>query len=226
MATALGSRDGTYEVHGAFHTRPARARLCDRNLARERSTSDMSRPCGRRECRWRVLYGFGTDGSTCEHMCGTPRAARRVFCSRSESPGRYAQAGLHGKPRRFSMRVTSTGTSRHERRSRDAQIGSWGRHGGPHGFIRVQVTSSARRELRVSGARWLAWRTPQKRALIAMRRATTRPQVSSDRRDERASRRPPPWRCKKKTKKGPRSKYTMPQPGCGKHPAPGQRSIS
>ena len=31
LATTLGSRDGAYEVRGAFRTRPAHARLCDRN---------------------------------------------------------------------------------------------------------------------------------------------------------------------------------------------------
>ena len=157
---------------------------------------------------------FGTDGSACGRVCEAPRAARRVFCSRntrSGFPGQYAWAGLHGEPHRFSVRVTSSGTEWHERRSRDARSGPQGCHGGPRGSIRVQVTSSARRELRVSGASWLAWRTPQKRALIAMRRAMTRPQVSSDGRDERASRRLPPWRCNKK-KKEPCYEHTIPRP--------------
>ena len=34
-------------------------------------------------------------------MCEAPRAACRVFCSRSGFPGRCARAGLHGKQRRF-----------------------------------------------------------------------------------------------------------------------------
>jgi len=166
LATTPGSRDGAYEVHGAFRARLARARL--RDPARKRSTSDTSRPRGRRKCR-RVLCEFGTDGSTCEHVCEAPRAARRVFCSQNARcgfPGRCARAGLHGKPHRFSVRVTSLGTSR--------------------------------RELRASGARWLAWRTPRRRVLIVMRRVTTRPRLSAIGRDERVSRRPPPWRCKKK----------------------------
>ena len=47
LATAPGSRDGAYDVHGAFRARPAHVRLRDRNPAREHSTSDMSRPRGR-----------------------------------------------------------------------------------------------------------------------------------------------------------------------------------
>ena len=46
LATTPGSRDGVYEVHGAFRAWPARARLRDRNPARERSTLDISRPRG------------------------------------------------------------------------------------------------------------------------------------------------------------------------------------
>ena len=169
LATAPGSCDGAYEAHGAFRAWPAHAHLRDRNPARESSSSDTSRPHGWR--KWRRVNEFGTRGFPCGRVCGASRAACHVVClrnARSRSPGRYAQAGLHAKPRRFGARVTSMGTS-------------W-------------------RELRARGARWLAWRTPRKQALIAMRRATTRPQVSSDGRDERASRRPPPWRCKKKKK--------------------------
>jgi len=166
LATAPGSRDGAYEAHGAFRVRPACVHLRDRNPARERSTSDTSRPRGRRECRWRVLYEFGTDGSTCGRVCEAPCAARRVFCSqndRSGFPGRCARAGFHGKPRRFGARVTSLGISQ--------------------------------RELRASGACWLAWRTPRRRALVAMHRATTRPQVSANG-TGRACCKLPPWRCK------------------------------
>ena len=47
LATAPGSCDGAYEVHGAFRARLARARLRDCNLARESSTSDTSWPRGR-----------------------------------------------------------------------------------------------------------------------------------------------------------------------------------
>jgi len=146
LTTAPGSRDSAYEVRGSFHARPARARLRDRDPARKRSTSDTSRPRGRRKCR-RVLCEFGTDGSPCEHVCEAPHAAQRKRRARNAwrgSTGRYAQAGLHGKPRRFGVRVTSS-------------------------------ARTSRRELRASGARWLAWRTPRRRVLIAMRRVTTRP---------------------------------------------------
>ena len=114
LATAPGSRDGAYEVHGAFRVRPARVRLRNRNPARERSTSDTSRPRGRRECKWRELCEFGADGSACGCVCEAPHAARRVFCSwnaQSGFPGRYTRAGLHGKPRWFGARETSLGTS-------------------------------------------------------------------------------------------------------------------
>jgi len=181
LATAPGSRDGAYEVHGTFHAQPTHARLHDRDPARKRSTSDTSRPCGRRKCR-RVLCEFGTDGSPCEHVCEAPHAAqckRRARNAWRGSTGRYARAGLHGKPRRFGVQVTSS-------------------------------ARTSRRELRASGARWLAWRTPRRRVLIAMRRATTRPRLSAIGRDERVSRRPPLWRCKKKKKKKPLSKSMAP----------------
>ena len=166
LATVPGSRDSAYEVHGTFCARPACACLRDRHPVRERSTLDTSRPRGRRECRWRVLYEFGTDGSTCGRVCEAPCAARRVFCSqndRSGFPGRCARAGFHGKPRRFGARVTSLGISQ--------------------------------RELRASGACWLAWRTPRRRALVAMHRATTRPQVFANGKG-RVCCKLPPWRCK------------------------------
>jgi len=195
LAIVPGSHDGEYEVHGVFRARPSCVRLRDCDPARERSTLDTSRPRGRRKCR-RVLGEFGTDGSTCERVCEAPRAARRVFCSqnaRTGSPGRYARASLQGKPRRFSVRVTSLGT--------------------------------LRRELRASGARWLAWRTPRRRVLIVMRRSTTRLQVSSDGRDERVSRRLPPWRCNNKQTKKPLAPSTRPRPGCGKHPCLGKGAL-
>ena len=133
-ATALGSCDGSYEVYGAFRARPARARF--RDPARKRYTSDMSLPRGRRKYR-RVLWEFGTDGSTCERVCEAPRAACHVFCSqnaRSAFPGRCACAGLHGKLRRCGVRVMSAvGTSRHE--------------------------------LRASCTSWLVWGIPQRRAI-------------------------------------------------------------
>ena len=108
LATAPGSRDGTYEVHAVFRARPACARLHDRNPARKRSTFDTSRPRGRQKCR-RVLGEFGTDGSACGRMCETPRATCRTFCKqnvRSGFPGRCTRAGRHRKPRRFGARVT------------------------------------------------------------------------------------------------------------------------
>jgi len=208
LATAPGSQDVACEARSAFCERPSRARLCGGNPVWKRSTFGTRRPRRRLKCRWRVLYEFGTDGSTCGRMCEAPRAACRVFCSRnarSGSTGRYARAGLHGKPCSFGVRVTSPGTSRRERRSRDARSGFLGRcaraglHGKPRRFgAQVMSPGTSWREFRASGVRWLAWRTPRRRALVVMRRATKRPQVSSNGRDERACRRPPPWRCKKK----------------------------
>jgi len=90
-------------------------------------------------------------------------------------------------------------------------------HGKPRRFgARVTSAGISRQECRVNSACCPTWGIPRKRALFAMRRAKTRTQVSSDGRDERACRKPPPWRCKKKRKK-PRSKYTARQ-RCGKHP--------
>ena len=159
LATAPSSRDGAYEVHGALRTRPTRARL--RDPARKCSTSDTSRPRGRRKCR--RVFEFGTDGSTCERVCKAPRAACHVFCSRNARSGflgRYARAGLHGKPCRFSVRVTSPGTSQCERRSRDARSGFPGRcaraglHGKPCRFgAWVTSLGTSRRELRANSTR-------------------------------------------------------------------------
>jgi len=81
LVTVLGSCDGVCEVQGAFRARPAQARLRDCDPARERSTLDTSRPCGRRKCR-RVME-FGTRGLPRGRVCGASRAAYRVFCSRN-----------------------------------------------------------------------------------------------------------------------------------------------
>jgi len=199
LATAPGSRDSAYRVHGAFRVRPERARLHDRDPARKRSTSDTSQPRGRRKCR-RVLCELGTDGSPCRHVCEAPRAACRVFCSRnarSGSTGRYAWAGLHGLPCRFGVRVTSPGTS-------------W-------------------RELRVNSACCPAWGIPRKRALSAMPQGDDKASIIIRRKsrivtNERASRRPPPWWCKK-IKKINLAPSTRPQPGCGKHPCLGKGAL-
>ena len=169
LVTAPGSRNGVYEVRGALRARPARARL--RDPAWKPSTSDTSRPRGRLKW-WRVLMEFGTRGFPRGRVCGASRAACRVFCSRSGFLGRCARANLHGKPRRFGMRVTSPGISRHEGR--------------------------------VNSARCPAWGIPRKRALIAIDRVTSwlhgsaiGGDVSIAHKDERASRKPPPWRCRK-----------------------------
>jgi len=172
--TAPAPPDAACEVRSVFCEWPKHARLRDRKPAPERLVRGTKPPRARLKGR---LYEFETDGSTCGRVCEAPRAACRVFCSRSargESPGRNARAGLHGKPRRFGVRVTSS-------------------------------VGTSRCELRASSARWLAWRIPRKRALGAISRVMTSLHVSPDRRDERASRRPPPGRCKKKK---PRSKYT------------------
>jgi len=91
LTTAPGSRDGAYEVHGAFHARPARVRLRNRNPARERSPLDTSQPRGRLKWRWRVLCEFGTDGSACEHVCEAPCV---LFAERVERvPGKMRSCG-------------------------------------------------------------------------------------------------------------------------------------
>ena len=144
LSSAPGSRDGSYEVHGAFRAWPARTRL--RDPARKHSMLDTSRPRGRRKWQ-RVVIEFGKQGSTCERVCGAPRAACRVFCSRnarSGFPGRDARSGLHGKPRRFVARVTSS-------------------------------AQTSRRELRVNSAHCPVLGIPRKRALGAISRVTTRP---------------------------------------------------
>ena len=160
------------EVHGAFH---ARASLRDCDPARERSTLDTSRPCGRRKGR-QVRVEFGTCGFPRGHVCGASRAAYRVFCSRNAQsgfPGRCARANLHGKSRRLGARVTSPGISQHECRG-----------------------NSARRPV---------WGIPRERALVGMCRVMSwlhGPAIGGDvsiaHKDERACRKPPPWRCRKK----------------------------
>ena len=57
LVTAPGSRDGSYEVHGTFRARPARARL--RDPARKRTTLDTSQPRGRQ--KYRGVFEFGHD---------------------------------------------------------------------------------------------------------------------------------------------------------------------
>ena len=141
------------------------ARICVIAIRRENAP---------RRIRAGGVDGENVDGECCVNLERTGLHAGacvklhvlRAACSvrgtmRSGFPGRYARAGLHGKPRRFGAWVTSLGTSQ--------------------------------RELWVSGACWLAWRTPRRQALVAMPRATTRPQVLSDGRDKRASQKPPPW---------------------------------
>ena len=149
--TSPVTRDVAYGARFALSERPSRARLRGGNPARKRSAWDSTRPRGR--LKWRqVLFEFGKQGSPCERMCEAPRAACHVFCSRntrSGFPGRYARAGLHGKPHRFGVRVTSS-------------------------------AQTSRRELRAIGARCPVWGIPQKRVLIVMHRATTRPRLSPE----------------------------------------------
>ena len=107
---------------------------------------------------------------------GTRRAGFRDDALVLACTGNRA-GSVHGKPRRFGARVTSS-------------------------------ARTLRRELRVNSARCPAWGIPRKRALVAIGRATTRPRLSAiggdviiANGDERASCRPPPWRCKKRKKK-------------------------
>jgi len=126
LVTAPGSRDGSYEVHGTFRARPARARL--RDPARKRTTLDTSQPRGRQ--KYRGVFEFGKQGFPCGRVCEAPRAACRVFCSRnarSGFPGRCARANLHGKPRRLGVRVKSSPrTSQHECWVNSAHCPAWG----------------------------------------------------------------------------------------------------
>ena len=178
----------------------ARSAICERpSCARLRGGNPVQKRSafGTRRPRGRlkcrrVSDEFGTRGFPCGRVCGASCAACHVFCSRNAWSG-------------------STG--------RYARVGLYGK---PCRFgVRVSSPGISRHESRVRSARF-TWGTTRKRAPIAMRRATTRPQVSSDGRDERASRRLPPWRYKKKKSLAP---STRPQPGCGKHPALGIGAI-
>ena len=124
LVTAPVPRDAAHEARSAFRERPSRARLRGGIPVRERPAFWKTPSRGRLKCR-QVRDEFGTDGSTCERVCEAPRAACRVFCSRnarSGFPGRYARAGLHRKPRRFGVRVTSSArTSRREGRVNGAR---------------------------------------------------------------------------------------------------------
>jgi len=171
LVTAPVPRDTTYETHSAFRERPSRVRLRGGILSwRERPAFRKRLSRGRLKCRLRDE--FGTRGLPRGRVCGAPRAACRVFCSRNGFPGRCARAGLHGTPRRFGVRVTSSGRT-------------------------------SRRELPVKCTRWLMWGISRKRALGAIGRVTSwlhgsaiGGDVSIAHRDERACRKPPPWRCK------------------------------
>ena len=115
LVTAPVPRDAAYEARLAFREWPSRA-------------SATRRPRGRLKCR-RVSDDFGTRGFPCGRVCGASHAACRVFCSRnawSGSTGRYARAGLHGKPCRFCVRMTSPGISQHEGRVNSARCPTWG----------------------------------------------------------------------------------------------------
>jgi len=155
----------------AFSERPSRARLRGRNPARKCSMWDSTRPRGRLKWR-RGLFEFGTCGFPRGRVCRASRAAYRVFCSRnvrSGFPGLCTHANLHGKPRRFGVRVTSPGISRHECLGNCARCPTWG--------------------------------IPRERALVGMCRVTSwlhgsaiGGDVGIAHRDERASRKPPPFR--------------------------------
>jgi len=178
LVTAPVPRDVAYEARSAFRERPSRTRLRGGLLVRERPTFGKRPSRGRLKWR-RVLGEFGTRGFPRGRVCGASRAACRVFCSRnarSGFPGRCARANLHGKPRRFGVRVTSPGISLHEGR--------------------------------VYSARCPAWGIPRKRALVAIGRMTSwlhgsaiGGDVGIAHRGERASRKPPPWRCRERKKK-------------------------
>ena len=126
VATTPASQDVACEARSALSERPSRVRLRVRNLAWKCCAWDSTRPRGQLKW-WRVLVEFGKQGSTCERVCEAPRAACRVFCSRSGFLGRCARAGLHRKPRRFGVRVTSSvGTSQGELRVSCTRWLAWG----------------------------------------------------------------------------------------------------
>ena len=134
--------------------------------------------------KWRQVIEFGPQGFPRGRVYRASRAAYRVFCSRNGFPGRYAHAGRRGKPRRFDVRVTSSGISRHECRGNGECSPVWG--------------------------------TPRERALVGMCRVTSWLHVSPVGREERASRKPPPWRCRGKKKRASLQVYGP--AGCGGHP--------
>jgi len=114
------------KVRSSFPERPGRARL--KKPAHEHPAF-RKRP-SRGWLKWRLVIEFGTDGSRCRHECEAPHAACHVLCSwnaRSGSTGRYARAGLHGKPCRFGVRVMSLArTSRRELQINSARCPAWG----------------------------------------------------------------------------------------------------
>ena len=128
LRTAPGSRDVANEACAAFSERPSRAHHRGGIPVRERPAY-RKRP-SRGRLRWRVLGRFGTRGSPRGCVFGAFHATHRVFCSRNTQSGflgRYARVGLHGKPRRFGVRVTSSaGISRHECRGNSARCLPWG----------------------------------------------------------------------------------------------------
>ena len=124
LVTAPAPRDVGCEARPMCCERPKRARLPDRNPALKRLVRGTK--LARAWLKGR-LCEFGKHGSPCEHVCGALCAACHVFCSwnaRSESPGRHAQAGLHGKPRRFWVRVTP-GISQHESQVSGTRLTWW-----------------------------------------------------------------------------------------------------
>ena len=164
-----GSRDVANEACSAFSEWPSRMRLRAGIPVQERPTY-RKRP-SRVRLKWRRMLGeFGTRGFPRGHVFGASRAAYRVFCARSARsgfPGRYARASC-----RLGAHVTSSsaGISRHE---------CW--------------TNSARP----------VWGIPCERALSGIDGVTSWPHglvvgrdVGIAHRDERACRKPPPWRCR------------------------------
>ena len=163
------SRDVANEACSAFSERSSRARLRGGIPVREHPAFRERPSHGR--LKWRRGLGeFGTRRFPRGRVFGASRAAYRVFCARSARsrfPGRYARASC-----RLGARVTSSaGISRHK--------------------------------CRRNGARCSVWGTPRKRALGEIPRVTSLPHESAlgrdvgiARKDERACRKPPPWRCR------------------------------
>jgi len=135
LETAPALRDAVCEVRSVFCERPKRARLRDQEPVLKRLVHGAKPARARLKGR---LCEFGKHESPCERVCGASRAARRVFCSRnarSESPGRHARAGLHGKPRWFHVRVMSPWISQHESQVSGAQLTWWMARKRAHGAI-------------------------------------------------------------------------------------------